>query len=81
MNKYVCSIITPRSGGAILAAKIREKIEYRDITTEQFSIDYDGSLYAIGDTEEEAFNNANKILLLYQTYLHRLAVKMDSLNK
>ena len=49
--KYVCSIITPRSGGAIFDAKLRVKIDFVDITTEQFRKDYDGSLYATGNTK------------------------------
>lgn len=78
--KYVCSIITPRSGGAIFDAKLRVKIDFVDITTEQFRKDYDGSLYATGNTKDEAIIRAETILKKYQYYLQDLSELMKSQN-
>ena len=75
--KYVCSIITPRSGGAVLEPKLRGKIDYVDITGEQFKKDYEGSLYMTGSTEDEAKYKAEDLLNKYKQYLQNLSNLMD----
>ena len=66
MNNYIASITIENSGSKVFQPKINKKVDYKDVSSEDFKRRYKDCLFVEAEDKNKALNKAKILLKRYK---------------